>query len=441
MHSLSEIDAHISQAGEQRIPVDATHTPGDGGNMFIISAPGSYYLPSSINVTSNINGISIRASFVKVDLNGNNLNAPIGNPKKAIEIVGDLIGITICNGTISNWTDNPAVGGVPTGSEFYKLIFLNNKHFALGAAGNNRVLDCTFAGNGGGVSVGDRCVIARCIASQNATGDGFSGGNNCVVIDCTSNDNLGTGSALSLSGNGFRFGAGGSFQHCSAANNNAGFEVGSDSSFENCTATGNVFGISTQARSTLLNCVANDSANGGGVAGSGISTGVSCSLTNCAASANGLHGISVDHASTVVNCSAKDNGGNGITTGDGCTVSGCSARNNHLNGIEIKSSCLAEGNTLQANASSSSANGNHYYGLVATGGGNRIEANHSSHHIGTGSGGIAAPAVNGNNLVIRNSAYANTGGNYIIASGNIVGPSVNAATIGSNNNPHANYDY
>src|SRR5947208_16830687 len=39
------------QQVEPRTPIDATHTPGEGDNQFVINSPGSYYL------TGNITGV------------------------------------------------------------------------------------------------------------------------------------------------------------------------------------------------------------------------------------------------------------------------------------------------------------------------------------------------------------------------------------------------
>src|SRR3954451_7441888 len=55
---------------EARTIINATKTPGDPTNQFIISAPGSYYLTGNITGVSGKNAISINASNVAVDLNG-----------------------------------------------------------------------------------------------------------------------------------------------------------------------------------------------------------------------------------------------------------------------------------------------------------------------------------------------------------------------------------
>ena len=55
---------------EPRIPIDATHTPGNGSNTFIVSAAGSYYLTVNVSGISGKNGILITTSNVTVDLSG-----------------------------------------------------------------------------------------------------------------------------------------------------------------------------------------------------------------------------------------------------------------------------------------------------------------------------------------------------------------------------------
>src|SRR4051794_19207170 len=56
MKSLDQIEA--------RTIVNATNTPGDATNTFIISTPGSYYLTGNIMGASGKHGISILANNV-----------------------------------------------------------------------------------------------------------------------------------------------------------------------------------------------------------------------------------------------------------------------------------------------------------------------------------------------------------------------------------------
>src|SRR5438045_6194804 len=54
---------------EARIPIDATHTPGNTLAEFAISAPGSYYLTGNLIISKPI-AVDITATDVTVDLNG-----------------------------------------------------------------------------------------------------------------------------------------------------------------------------------------------------------------------------------------------------------------------------------------------------------------------------------------------------------------------------------
>ncbi len=79
MKSLDQIDADIAQVNtlatdidakaEKRAAINATNTPGDDNDAFIISQPGSYCLTGNV-ATGLPNGIEVTAGGVTVDLNG-----------------------------------------------------------------------------------------------------------------------------------------------------------------------------------------------------------------------------------------------------------------------------------------------------------------------------------------------------------------------------------
>ena len=88
---------------EPRTIVNSTNTPGDAGNTFIISQPGSYYLIGNLTGAGSKNGISIRSGNVTLDLNGfavTGLNADRG-----IDLPTAQSAVTIRNGTVSGWND------------------------------------------------------------------------------------------------------------------------------------------------------------------------------------------------------------------------------------------------------------------------------------------------------------------------------------------------
>ncbi len=172
-------------------------------------------------------------------------------------------------------------------------------------------------------------------------------------------------------------------------------------------------------------------------------------IVNCAAMNNGADGVRAERATVVAGCSAAGNTGAGVSGIAGCeisgcaardngsgflaiegtTVSGCTARENRTHGILVHDRCAILNNTCTNN------------GVISAGAGiqvnqtnNRVEGNHL---IGNDFG-IRTDA--GANLVIRNSANANTI-NYDF---DPIEPSLNGPIVspagGVGTNPHANFD-
>src|SRR5579862_7188539 len=137
MKSLDQVEA--------RTPVDATHTPGDSQNDFIISRPGSYYLTGNITGVAGKNGIWIATNDVNLDLNGFSIN---GVPGFEDGIQGfNLANIAIRNGLVRNWGNDGINCGV-------------------------RVTNCTVENiraynNGDGIDLGSCGTITHCVATAN----------------------------------------------------------------------------------------------------------------------------------------------------------------------------------------------------------------------------------------------------------------------------------
>ncbi len=87
---------------EPRIAIDSTNTPGDGTNLFIISKPGSYYLPRNIEGRAGRNGILIAADNVAIDLMGFTLEGVAGS-LHGIAVDMPRENLSICNGIVRNW--------------------------------------------------------------------------------------------------------------------------------------------------------------------------------------------------------------------------------------------------------------------------------------------------------------------------------------------------
>src|SRR5256714_8095897 len=157
---------------EARTIINATNTPGDANNMFIINSTGSYYLTGKVTGVSGKNGILINATNVTVDLNGFPVIG-VGGSKAAIwDGFSFHNNATVRNGTIFTWGG----AGIDLSSTFDSLIE-----------------DLIVNGNGGaGMKMSDACVVRDCV-SRNNVGDNIVTGFNANLIHCTSLNSGGYG--------------------------------------------------------------------------------------------------------------------------------------------------------------------------------------------------------------------------------------------------------
>jgi parallel beta-helix repeat protein len=113
-------------------------------------------------------------------------------------------------------------------------------------------------------------------------------------------------------------------------------------------------------------------------------------------------------------------------------VSGCVIANNKGDGIRCNSSNTIEHNSINLNGDAGAGDGIHPVGY-----GNRIDSNEIRYNTGAG----IRLVNNTSNVVIRNTLGSNTGGNYVVGTGNGVGPiiSVSSGNLGNaTNSPFAN---
>ena len=149
---------------EPRMPVDATHTPGNSQGEFVISNSGSYYLTTNIAGVSGKDGIDVNANNVTLDLNGFSV----------IGVSGSLTGVNISsanvlihNGIISSWGRDGisssgmsvTMQGLTVCSNYVYGIYLNSPYSVV--SGNNVVGNNTSATTGdAGIFVGGSdCLI------------------------------------------------------------------------------------------------------------------------------------------------------------------------------------------------------------------------------------------------------------------------------------------
>lgn len=398
MKSLDQIDTHVAQAGEKRIPIDAAHTPGDANYEFIVTVAASYYLTRNIGVAKT-NGIKLPPGAT-LDLNGFAVTRTAGSGGIGIEASSNCV---IKHGTIS-------------GFEFGVDGFFGVAGRLEGIVVNQCKRD--------GLRVGDRWEVSSCSANDNLE-HGIQTQSGCVLVkDTASNNNLG------------------------------GIQAGPKNIVSDCTSSQNLgFGFSLRAESILTNAIANNNAQGGIVTetscflagckaasntGFGFQVDDGSSLSNCTATLNSADGIQVKGAGVVTACQSRSNGNgssnSGIVVGSGSIISGCSAFANLGDGIQFASSCLVTGNNSSSNGKSTiPATVGH--GFHSTGTLNRVDSNTATNNSGNG---FFFPS--GSDYVTRNTANSNkgAGGNkdYNPATAGNMGPigSLSAAT-----SPWANF--
>jgi len=252
---------------EPRKPINATNTPGDATNVFIITASGSYYLTSNVTGVSGKNGISVAARNVTIDLNGFSLNGAPGSLDGVHAETGSS-GLTVRNGTIAKWGGD----GVDEVDGASSDGIYQNVH----ATGNS----------GDGLRLEERCVATACKVDRNS-GVGLSVDGPATIKDCTAGDN-----GL----NGFLFGAGSILNSVAYSNGDTGIE-----SF---------------AEPVLIkDCVAFENGD------AGIQSGGGGKIADCISRDNSFAGIDAGYYTTITNCTVKNNP-LGIFAGGSCRIVG-----------------------------------------------------------------------------------------------------------------------
>jgi hypothetical protein len=219
--TLDEIFSAVQSAGDKRTPI--TTLP------FTISASGSYYLATSPGSYGAGVGITVNASNVTIDLNGNTLTGGgNGTPGTASAIFvsqgagsTQRSGIIVRNGVIRDWNGYGVDAQFADACRFEDLQVISCGQRAVHGGAQCHVENVQARTNKGdgirvgvysivrnsgvfnsgvrvatptastpsGIIVGDFCMIENCIASANAA-VGFLIGSSCQVKDslATSND-------------------------------------------------------------------------------------------------------------------------------------------------------------------------------------------------------------------------------------------------------------
>ena len=320
----------------------------------------------------------------------------------------------------------------------------------IGGSGTFTIQGCDSSGNGAEGIYGSSGSYLDCVASGNLVGIVAAGASQPVLIrGCTAAWNADRGILVQSA-------AGLTIQGCQSTNNSSwGIEVlGAGTEGANildCTSSSNQnltggLRISGVWPSALIRRCKMENNNGHGILSMDRVTIQACEVSN-----NTQTGIEAFSGGSLVDCVVSNNQGSGIQLSgpSGGVIRGCTTSNNGGDGINVSGGAAVT--VRDCNAKQNGANG-----IQAQASGAHIVGNHSTDHMGPGSAGIVVNAlgsrvdsnhVRGNsigikellagNLFLRNSA-GNNGTNYNLISPVVI---VTLAQLGTNDNPHANYDF
>ncbi len=334
-------------------------------------------LAGTLICTNNgVNGITVAANDVTIDMDGHALIGPGTSSGAGIHQSVIYSNLRILNGKVSGWqgaTGNKAgirtwgkstiLTGLQVSSNFIGIVTgdsskisdcLVNYNGSIGIRtySGSKISACTVNNNNEGIITLDNCNISDCEIYYNAD-IGITVRTNCMISKCIVNNNL---------TNGISGGENNTVSKCNANHNGAN-------------------GIKLSTYSSVSECTTHDNAN---------------------------TGIEIDNSGYVSKCLANNNSFWGIKVGEHCLVSDCIANDNTYDGIwllrrsEVRN-CVCTKNDLA---------GIYLYDHSGHSDGNRLEGN----NIGIKAGGSY-------NFIVRNTAIWNET-NYVISAGNNVGPIV-----------------
>ncbi len=368
---------------------------------FPITAPGSYYLGSSLAGVPGADGITISADDVDIDLGGFEIvGGPGSLPGISILPLPVSGNVTIHDGQVRDWGSDgitlgmgagnahiynvSSVGNVGAGvisgiqSIVRNVIANGNGTTGIDVINDSKLTNCVAVSNGAdGIVTGFGSHVSDSVAGSNG-GVGFSlTGPNCVLIGSVADLNGGDGI---VAGGGCRI-----VDTLAAGNGTAALGsgillTGANNSIEGCIMEGNVDGgvdtIGLIGSNSAHDCIADG--NGSGFVGVQ-------RLTDCSANGNVLDGFFTGDA-VVANCVAKFNGGDGFFV-TFSHLSDCTAGSNGDDGIDATQSRIRDCNS-DANVSDgiegsfgnfitgNNCTGGMANGILITGDFNAIENNH-----------------------------------------------------------------
>ena len=367
---------------EPRTPISAL--------PYTISSAGSYYLTTNLTTAVAVNGITVLASHVTIDLCGFAIigAGQFGGGANAIAMPGPLVDLKVLNGSITLWSGEGVQLPLAMNSKLEDLRVSYIGHSALDIGDGSEIRGCVVQTNCAyqvgvpAIAAGNHCLVESCVAQNNA-GPGITTANGGLVADSIANNNV-----------------------------NYGIKTGDNSRVNNCDA----------------------SLTGGNNVGDGIFVGKGSAVSSCIADGNAYDGIETDNGGSVLGCTVRTNMNHGIVVQSGSTVKDCTASANHFNGIVVTLHSQVIGNTCDANGQAGIQTG-------VGGDGNRIDGNSVTTNKVAGINCSGSTA----DLVIRNSARWN-GANYSLNPAPAPNGTENATIFGAtpnfmNPDPWGNFSY
>jgi parallel beta helix pectate lyase-like protein len=241
---------------EPRTPVQGLG--GSATALYVIAAPGSYYLTGNITGVLGKNGIEITADGVTLDLSGFTIAGPGLAAGADVGIATGSKGLALHDGTIRGWAGGGVIAGAAKAGRFSDLQLLDNGLAGLSAGVGATVVHCVANGNAAGIYTDNAGVIVDCSLSDNLN-EGIHTGFGSLVKNCTVSGTTAGAGIFTVSS---------SVIDCSALQNETGIFVNGSSLVSGCTVVGNTGdGIRANDRCRIVGNLCHNNATEAGTAG------------------------------------------------------------------------------------------------------------------------------------------------------------------------------
>lgn len=368
---------------------------------WVITQSGSYYFTTNlVCAAAGVDGISVQADDVTIDLRGFTLYGPGKSSGNGIRCT--FKNLTVHNGRVVGWQGPDASGSNTAGVSVsgpmatIKDLTADGNDFGVLAAAGARFETVTALGNfSAGLTAGHTCVLEACRALGNG-GDGIFAKDATVIAQCTARSNSGNGIHTLSTG---LHAACTTIRECAAQ-----FNLGD--------------GILAENGGHVISCVTDS--NGPEEVPTPFNNGIHLTYT--------LVDTHRRAASIVRDCTANNNSGNGIlvardtlVTGNSCSGNGTGPSVSGLYPWYAGIYAMGDNNRIEGNRSSDNigfVQQPFVDGYRVDGNNNRIESNHSS-----GNTQYAYNITGAANFIVRNTSYGFVQAcDYFIVNGNTVGP-------------------